>query len=327
LSAESSRQPPPRLALATLFFISGVLGLVYEVLWMRRFTALFGTTTLATTATLSGFFLGMALGSATFGERSKRWRRPIRAFGLLEVGVGLGALLVEPLLDLYRQAYPALYPRLSSFPLGFGLVKLLLAVVAVGIPTFCMGGTLPALGEAITPAGRRIGIPVGGLYAINLLGAALGTLAVPFVLLPRLGLDRSYAMAVAGSLAVGLIASIVGSMSSPRPSPERPSPGHVARTAPSVTRLILVLSAVSGVCTLALQVLWTRMFALVHENSLYSFAVVVFVFLLGLTGGASIARKLLGGATQPGACWVGPGPRPACSSWSRPGSSMPSPMA
>src|SRR5687767_1314119 len=123
--SSSSRGASSRL-LPVLFFLSGALGLVYEVLWMRWFATLFGATTLATTATLSGFFLGLAAGSHTFGERSKRWRRPVRAFGLLEVGVGLGALLVQPVLDLYVQAYPVLYARLSPFPAGFALVKLLL---------------------------------------------------------------------------------------------------------------------------------------------------------------------------------------------------------
>ncbi|HUG54794.1 MAG TPA: fused MFS/spermidine synthase, partial [Vicinamibacteria bacterium] len=196
---------------------------------------------------------------------------------------------------LYRQAYPFLYPRLSEFPAGFALVKLLLAMAAVGIPTFCMGGTLPALGEAIAAPGRRLGIPVGGLYAINLLGAALGTLTVPFVLLPRLGLDTSYACAVAGSLGVGLTAYVIGSKAPRRPSPEGPPPSRGDTShPPSVAGVVLVLAGVSGLCTLALQVLWTRMFALVHENSLYSFAVVVFVFLLGLAGGAAIARRALG---------------------------------
>jgi len=266
---------------------------------MRWFTTLFGATTLATTATLSGFFLGLAAGSKTFGERSKRWRRPALAFGLLEIGVGLGALLVQPVLDLYRQVYPVLYPHLSAFPPAFALVKLLLAMAAVGIPTFCMGGTLPALGEAIAPGGRRLGVQVGGLYAINLLGAALGTLTVPFVLLPRLGLDTSYAWAVAGSLGVGVTACVVGWTSPPRPAPESPRASRNGPDTPPVAGLVLVLSGVSGLCTLVLQVLWTRMFALVHENSLYSFAVVVFVFLLGLTGGAAIARRALGRGHAP----------------------------
>jgi spermidine synthase len=286
-----------------LFFASGALGLVYEVLWMRWLTTLFGATTLATTATLSGFFLGLALGSLALGARSRRWSRPLMAFGLLEIGVGLGALVVPPILDLYRHVYPLLLFRFASLPAGFALVKLLLAAAAIGIPTFCMGGTLPALGEAVVPTGKRLGMPVGGLYAINLAGAALGTLAVPFVLLPRLGLGTTYAGAICGSLTVGVVACVFGwsSHEAARPVPPAAPPSV------SVPVLVLALSFLSGLSTLALQTLWIRMFSLVHENSLYSFAVVLFVFLLGLTGGAAGARRELRRGRPPrallGAAW------------------------
>ena len=299
--------PAAKAALPFLFFGSGALGLVYEVLWMRRFTALFGGTTLATTATLSGFFLGLAAGSAVFGDRARRWRRPLQAFGLLEIGVGAGALLLDPVLDLYRLAYPTLQPALAPYPLGFALVKLLLAMIAVGIPTFCMGGTLPALSEAVAVSGKGLGIPVGGLYAINLLGATAGTLAVPFVLLPRLGVDRSYWGAVGASLAIGLAAWMLGcgALRTIEPEPAR-AEGDAAGLGP-----VLALSALSGMSTLGLQVLWTRMFSLVHENSLYSFAVVVFVFLSGLAGGAALARAALRRGFDPrralGAAWMAAG--------------------
>jgi spermidine synthase len=270
---------------------------------VRRLTTLFGATTLAVTATLSGFFLGLALGSLALGERSRRWRRPLFAFGVLEIGVGLGALLFNPVLDLYRDVYPLIHLRLAGIPAGFALVKLILAAVAVGIPTFCMGATLPALGEAVAPSGKPLGIPVGGLYAINLLGAAVGTLAVPFVLLPRLGLDRAYVCAVVGSLTVGLVACTLAPRAAPRALPDRSS----KPAARSVPVLVLVLSAVSGLSTLSLQTLWSRMFSLVHENSVYSFAVVLFVFMIGLTGGAALARRELARDRPPrallGAAW------------------------
>src|SRR6185503_21037929 len=85
-----------------------------------------------------------------------------------------------------------------------------------------------------------------------------------------------------------------------RPAPEGPPPMRPdAPSTPSVTKGILLLSGLSGLATLALQVLWTRLFALIHENSLYSFALVVFVFLLGLTGGAIFARRALGRGQEP----------------------------
>ena len=229
------RKDPPAPRAPPLFFVSGALGLVYEVLWMRWFTTLFGATTLATTATLSGFFLGLAAGSRTFGERSKRWRRPVRAFGLLEIGVGLGALLVHPILDLYRQAYPVLYPLLSPFPAGFALVKLLLALAAIGIPTFCMGGTLPALGQAIASPGaaprdpgRR---PVRDQPARRDPGHADGSFRPPSTSRP----GRELRCAVAGSLGVGLTAYLIGS-ATPQPSAPRARLLALGRVAHAVRR-------------------------------------------------------------------------------------------
>jgi spermidine synthase len=281
------------LAVHLLFLVSGALGLVYEVLWIRQLTAVFGGTTLATTATLSGFFLGLAVGSAAFGRRARSWRRPLVAFGLLEVGVGLGALLVRPIASLYGQLYPGLHSTLAPFPAGFALVKLVLAMAAVGLPALCMGGTLPALAQAMAPRSGRPGASAGGLYALNVLGAAAGALAVPFVLLPSLGVNRTTLCAAAGSVAVGMLACALG---------RRPRMAEDTGPAAADERVggpVLALAFVSGAATLALQVLWMRMFAFVHESAVHSIAVVLAVFLLGLAGGAALARAALRRARPP----------------------------
>src|SRR6185295_16303408 len=100
-------------------FASGALALVYEILWMRRFTPVFGATTPAVAATLAAVFLGFTVGSLVIGAYAARAKRPVRVYGLLEVGVGLGALLVEPLLKVYEHYYPSLYQALAGSPAGF----------------------------------------------------------------------------------------------------------------------------------------------------------------------------------------------------------------
>src|SRR6187401_893813 len=113
----------PALALHLLMFASGGLALVYEILWLRRFAAVFGATTPAVAATLAAVFLGFTAGSLVIGSRAVRARRPLRAYGLLEIGAGVGALLVEPLLKLYDHFYPDLYRALGGSPAGFAAVK------------------------------------------------------------------------------------------------------------------------------------------------------------------------------------------------------------
>ena len=120
-------------------FVSGAAALVYEVLWVRRFVALFGATAPAASATLSALFLGLAVGSLVVGRRSARWRRPLRAYGILEVCMALGALLVIPALGLYERVYPAIYNGSFNHPLVFVAVKTALAAGALFVPAFRLG--------------------------------------------------------------------------------------------------------------------------------------------------------------------------------------------
>ena len=253
---------------------------------MRHFVVVFGATTLAAAATLSGFFLGLAAGNALFGARSARWSRPLVVFGLLEIGVGVGALILPQVLAAYRHVHPVLYAHLAPHPAVFTAVKVVLAAAAVAVPTLCMGGTLPALAAAVAPAGQHVGRRLGRIYALQLLGATIGALAVPLLILPRLGAVAGYHAAVAASIATGIAAIMVGKRHAVGPAPRALAP-------PLRDLRVLWLAALSGAATLALQSLWTRMFALVHENSIYSFVVVLVVFLVGLAGGAAFAERAL----------------------------------
>ncbi|MBI2926977.1 MAG: fused MFS/spermidine synthase [Verrucomicrobia bacterium] len=280
--------------------MAGALALIYEVLWLRRFAVIFGATTPAAAATLSAVFLGFAVGSAVIGARAGNFKRPLYAYGIIEIAAGLGALLVEPFLRVYDGFYPVLYHELAGSPTGFAVVKTLLAMVALFTPTFFMGGTVPLLGHALATArGGRLGVTAGGLYAANTVGAALGALSVPFIWLPKLGAAASYGACVGGSVVVGAVACWLGrgqcalgeTASKPPLANERAAAKEVGGSLSK--RALATLAGLSGALMFVLQVSWTRMFAQVHENSIYSFAVVVAVFIVGLAGGASLARELL----------------------------------
>ncbi|HVR73055.1 MAG TPA: fused MFS/spermidine synthase [Planctomycetota bacterium] len=290
-------------ALHALFFASGAIALVYEVLWMRSFMTVFGATAPATAATLSAMFLGLGAGSFLLGKVSGRSLRPLRTFGLLEAGVGAGALLVEVLLGLCDRSYPALHQALAGRPGAFLALKVVIAAAVLFPPAFFMGGTLPYLAQVVAADGRRLGVLAGGLYAVNTLGATSGALLVPFALLPLLGASGTLAAAVTGSFVVAGAALLLDRRISRAASrvdriPDRPArkrerapiPRMVSRPAP---RLALAVAFLSGALTLGLETLSTRMFALVHENSVYSFALVIGTFLGGLSIGAAAARVLL----------------------------------
>lgn len=293
-SAPLPSSPHPRLTflLGILFFCSGAVALVYEVLWMRRLALVFGSAAPAIAATLAAYFAGLGFGAYFLGRLAPRRWPALRCYALLEVVIAIGALAVNPILDLSTRSFPAIYLRFADSPAVFLLIKIPLAFAALFLPTFCMGGTLPVLGAALDAGRRRLGTTAGLLYALNTFGAAAGTLAAPFLLLPNLGGRAALWLCVATNAALGLTAwlldksySLPAAMSPPSPQPQKEI-GHARRTLGG----LLLLAAFSGAITFSVQVLWTRAFQQVHENSIHSLAVVVAVFIAGLAVGAALLR-------------------------------------
>ena len=293
--------------LYALFFLSGAAALAYEVLWMRRFAVLLGATAPAAAAALAAFFAGFGLGSWLLGRVTPRFTRPLRAFAVLEIVTGISALAVDPLL---RAMQPAL-TWLSDAP-GDGrlvplAVKVAVAIVSVLIPASAIGGTLPVLAQFVAARAESLGVRAGGLYAVNTFGACAGALAVPAILLPVVGASGALAAAIAVNVLVATGALFLDRVPPDPPSP-RPSTRLQARRPSPDT---LILAAASGAIALALETLASRAFALVHENSVYSFATVVAVVLAGLAGGAAVARAALRRGIAPRAVasigWAGAG--------------------
>lgn len=285
-----------------LFFVSGGVALAYEVIWQRQFALVFGSASPAVAAVLAAYFAGLGLGSLALGSLARRMSRPLLAYAILEAGIALGALLVAPFLAVLEHIYPALFGQLSGAPGVFFSARAALALGTLVIPTFCMGGTLPVLARWLVDSPSRTGprVGVGLLYAANTLGAALGAVSVPYLLLPLLGLSGTVWLCAALNLGIAAVAwqwdrRSRGSMADrepgtlPDPSLAGHRPGTGGRPVPWRGTLS-ALAFVSGLATFALQVQWNRPFAQVHENSVHSFAMIAAVFILALAVGAQLAR-------------------------------------
>src|SRR3989442_13260355 len=130
----------PRSVYHILVLVSSTVDLVYEILWMRRFTLLFGGTAPAGAITLSAMFLGMAVGSTVVGRLASRWTRTLQGFALLQLGMAVGAALLETILGLYDRLLPRFYPILSRRPAAFLALQAALARAAGGGSPFFLGG-------------------------------------------------------------------------------------------------------------------------------------------------------------------------------------------
>lgn len=295
----------PRSLLLLLFFLSGAAALVYEVLWLKQLGLLFGVTAYAAATTLAIFFLGLATGSLVWGRRVASDPRPLRTYALLELGIAVSAVLYFGLVDLYRGLYPHLFARFGDTPSLFLLVKLSLATGVLFLPAFLMGGTLPVMGQYLVRRASELGRTASALYAVNTLGAAFGALAAGVLLPAWLGFRLSYLVAMATNL---LVAAVAGWWSAREPvldlaaevACETDGSGEAGTAVlpqPSQSgglddRLIALLAFASGFLTLALEVLWTRMFAQVLQNSVYTFAMILTVFLVALALGSLLAHLL-----------------------------------
>ncbi len=294
-----------RLSLLIIFFASGAAALVYEVLWLKELGQLFGVTAHAAAATLAVFFLGLSAGGFVWGRRAAKIANPLRAYALLEAGIAGSAVLYFFLLDLYRWLLPTLYAGFGGRPGVFLGVKVALATGVLFLPALLMGGTLPVMGQYLVRRADQLGRTATLLYAVNTAGAATGALAAGFLLPPLLGFRRSYLLAIAVNLAVAAVTLWWSRREScqfrPRPSSPlpRPVPGAAVASTTLEPPLLWTLAAVSGFLTLALEVLWTRMFSQVLQNSVYTFAAVLAVFLLALALGSGVAHLLCRAGAPP----------------------------
>lgn len=253
------------------FLISGAAALMLEMLWMRSAGLVLGQTAATTATVLACYFAGLGLGAAA--ARGVH-RAPVRAYGLLELGAAAGALWSLGVFHVLA------IDGSQTWIGGIGAVA-----IAVMPATLCLGGTLPAIGQALVGAGA-VGRRGATLYALNTSGGALGIVAAGFGLPAFIGVRATYGVAAGGSLLAGLLAltlcqSAVAAVSTP-----------VVRPGASHTRLRIV-AAGAGALALALEVLWTRLFAQVLHNSVYSFSAIALVFLVAIACGAAAAAVLL----------------------------------
>ncbi|MCY4603402.1 MAG: fused MFS/spermidine synthase, partial [Gemmatimonadetes bacterium] len=277
-------------ALLVLFFFSGVSSLVYQVVWARMLTVVFGTTLLATSTVLSAFMAGLALGSWVLGRYIDRCKHPLRIFAALEVGIGLFALFFPSISANLGNAYGALVGLQGNFYL-FSLTRFALCFALLLIPTALMGGTLPVVAKSAVRRLGRLGGRVGQLYAVNTLGAVVGVLAATFGLMEGLGLrGTTQAIAVVNFLVAGA-AWLWGRQRSVEVGEEA-----AKKTSHSDRVLWGVLAgfAISGFAALGYEVAWMRLLMVSFSfNSHYEFSIVLVAFLSGLSLGGWLGSRLL----------------------------------
>src|SRR5687767_4188792 len=200
------RGGPGRGVVFGLFYVSGIAGLIYQVLWLRRLSLVFGVTVYAASTVLAAFMAGLAIGSALSSRLLRRGFSPLAAFGIAEILVGVTGLLSPFLLDAASSLYAALHRTEPDSLTVLTAARLVASFAILALPTAMMGITLPLLSAAVSAPGRANGTNISLLYAVNTLGAMSGTLLSGLILIPAIGIQRSFLLAATLNVVVGLIA-------------------------------------------------------------------------------------------------------------------------
>lgn len=276
-----------RRSIYLIFTLSGFTALVYEILWAKQLSLVFGTSMIAVSIVAATFMAGLALGSRLLGRFIDRHRDCLRNYAILELGIALSALTFPLGLKLIRSGYIDLSHIWADTPLYSHSLQFVQTTVLLLLPAMLMGGTFPVICRQF--ARRKCGGQIGRLYAFNTLGATLGAFCCGFVLIPNIGISNTNYLAVSLNLLVVVIAWIIGG----RLGKTASEPHDTLRLTPDRSqRLILHSIALIGFLALAYEILWTRVLLLFIGNTSYAFSLILSCFLVGIAAGGWLYARL-----------------------------------
>jgi spermidine synthase len=284
-----------------IFFLSGMSGLIYEVVWLRILIRVLGCTVYATSTILGAFMAGLALGSYILGKYVDQSTRLLRLYSFLELGIALSAFVMpfvfEWLIPVYRWVYD--FTNESTFT----IVRACLIFLCLIIPTTLMGGTLPVLSRFLASDKSQFGNRMGFLYGINTLGALVGVLGSGFVFIGILGEFNTVLIGIAGNL---FAASVAFNLSRRQlytqsvPAEKKLDASHqtaegseISPYSNHVRMIIMMTFAVSGFAALGYELVWTRILPLFLETSIYAFSAMLSIYLTGIALGSLWGRKFV----------------------------------
>ncbi len=291
-------------------FVSGVAALMYEIVWFRSLSLIFGGTHLAVTTTVSVFMLGLALGSWIAGKLLDKSSNLLMLYGMLELGIALFAGVFYVLMIFY----PPVYIFMAKFALDsrvyLTFIRVLFATIAMIVPTTLMGATLPILTGLLAKNVRSVGEHLSFLYGFNTFGAVAGATVAGFYLLRSFPISKVAFMAMAINVIVGTVSIIMKNKvqllkdDNLHGTPLSPQPRKYIKNAswfkkaieqviipanevanPFTYKLVLWGIGISGFCALGYEVLWTRILIIFLDASTYSFTIVLVSFLVGISAG------------------------------------------
>lgn len=271
--------------IVALFIGSGCAALIYEIVWFQLLQIVIGSSAISLGILLGTFMGGMCIGSVLMPRCISARRHPMRVYAVLEAAIGVTGILILIGMPLVGSLYIS---SGGSGPLGI-VRRALAAAICLLPPTILMGATLPTISRWVkaTPEGVSW---LGFFYGGNITGGVVGSLTAGFYLLRVYDVFVATLFAAALNATVALAAMLVATRTEYGAQDARTFAPAVSRN-----RSVFVAIAISGFTALGAEVIWTRILSLHFGATVYTFSLILAVFLVGLgigsTGGAIVARE------------------------------------
>jgi len=273
--------------LLLLFVGSGCAALVYEVVWLQLLQLVIGSSAVSLGVLLGTFMGGMCLGSLLLPRYVSAREHPLRVYAWLEVGIAAIGIAVLFLVPLIGQAYVAAGGGQGAAGV---VMRAILCAICLLPPTVLMGATLPAIARWIGTTGTGVSW-LGFFYGANIAGAVAGCLLAGFYLLRVFDMATATFVAVGLNLAVAAVGFVLAK-AAPYAHAEDPGPRAVRVSRAPGAPFVYLAIALSGLCALGSEVIWTRVLSLMLGATTYTFSIILAVFLIGLGIGTSIGSFL-----------------------------------
>lgn len=288
---------PHRKPMLLVYFLSGISGLIYQVVWLRLMAEIFGNSTYALSTVLAAFMAGLAIGSWQGGQRIAQAKSSVTVYIKLELGIAVTAAITSILLANFYGWYAPIYRLIDGNLIALSIAQFIFCFVLIFLPTMLMGATVPTMARIIMNQVDKIGRDFSSLYALNTLGGMIGVLLSSFLLIEHLGLYWTLAIAITLNLLIGLGVFFLFREpvdTSPIDQSNDSQDSHIRNQLSLFAMLIIpAVGFATGFIAFSLEILWTRSLVFYVGNTTYSFALILLLILMGIAGGSFLVQKFV----------------------------------
>jgi len=283
--------------IALLFVITGIAGLIYQIVWFKYLGLFLGNTTYAQMTVLAVFLGGLAFGNHLFGKRADKLKNPVFVYSLLEIFIGIYCLLYPFLSSKLGELFLSFSSQndLLSTPLLFTSTRFVVAAFLLFLPTTAMGGTLPILSSFFVEKIENTRKEVAALYFLNSFGAVVGVVFAGFILIKEFGLNTTIYATAFLNLIAGFSALYISlgriETEEIKTFPDKAEEKFASLIEKRTVVCAIIVAGISGMAALLYEMVWVRLLINFFGSSTYAFSIMLMAFIGGITIGSFIVSQ------------------------------------